>query len=83
MDALDGNAIAGELHAIFGVEMTTATGVCASCGAGGYLGEIAVYLRAPGSVGRCRSCDSVLLVISEIRGIACVDFGGFAELNER
>jgi hypothetical protein len=77
---LDGNAIAGDLHTIFGREMTIATGVCASCGATGYLAEIAVYTRAPGSVGRCRSCDSVLLVLSEIRGVTCVDLRGFAEL---
>ena len=81
MDSLDGNAIAGDLYAIFGREMTIATGVCASCGATGYLAEIAVYTRVPGSVGRCRSCDSVLLVLSEIRGVTCVDLRGFAELS--
>jgi hypothetical protein len=80
MDALDGNAIAGDLHAAFGREMTVATGVCASCGATGYIAEIAVYMRGPGSVGRCRSCDAVLLVLSEIRGITCVDLRGFTEL---
>ena len=31
---LDGNAIAGLLGEIFAVEMTTAHGTCASCGAG-------------------------------------------------
>ena len=80
-DPLDGNAIAGDLHVIFGREMTIATGVCASCGATGYLAEIVVYTRAPGSVGRCRNCDNVLLVLSEIRGITCVDLCGFAELT--
>ena len=33
MDALDGNAIGGLLHDVFGTEMTTATGTCANCGA--------------------------------------------------
>jgi hypothetical protein len=32
MDAPDGNAIAGLLHDGFGSEMTTATGICATCG---------------------------------------------------
>ena len=77
---LDGHAIAGDLHAIFGREMTIATGVCASCGATGYLAEIVVYRRAPGSVGRCRSCDNLLLVLSEIRGVTCVDLRGFSDL---
>jgi hypothetical protein len=30
MDALDGNAIAGELYTAFGHEMTTAVGTCIS-----------------------------------------------------
>ena len=35
MDALDGNAIAGLLHEVFSSEMTTATGICATCGSAG------------------------------------------------
>jgi hypothetical protein len=81
-ESLDANAIAGDLYVAFGREMTTATGVCASCGASGYLAEIAVYVRAPGRVGRCRTCESVLLVLSEIRGITCVDLRGFAALDD-
>jgi Family of unknown function (DUF6510) len=33
MDALDGNAIAGELFTAFGREMTTVVGTCTRCGA--------------------------------------------------
>ena len=33
MEALDGNAIAGLLQEVFGTEMTTALGMCATCGA--------------------------------------------------
>jgi uncharacterized protein DUF6510 len=80
MDALDGNAIAGDLHAVFGCEMTVATCTCGACGASSYLAEIAVYLRAPGVVGRCRSCDNVLLVLTAIRGVTCVDGAGLADL---
>ena len=32
MAALDGNAIAGTLVAVFDTELTTAIGACASCG---------------------------------------------------
>ena len=32
MATLDGNAIAGMLEAVFGAEMTTASGACAGCG---------------------------------------------------
>jgi len=78
MDALDGNAIGGLLHEVFGVEMTTATGACASCGATGCVAEFDVYLQAPGTVARCRSCGSVLMVLVTVRGVTCVDLGGLA-----
>jgi hypothetical protein len=81
MDALDGNAIGGLLREVFGVEMTTARGVCGHCGAAGPVAEMVVYLRAPGTVVRCRSCGAVLMVLVEIRGIACVDRGGLADLE--
>jgi hypothetical protein len=51
---LDGNAISGTMMAVFGHEMTTELGTCASCGARSMVGEFRVYLRAPGEVARCR-----------------------------
>lgn len=67
MDALDGNAIAGQLEAYFGSDMTTARGACAHCGTVSQVAELAVYDRAPGAVARCRSCGSVVMVVVEIR----------------
>jgi hypothetical protein len=81
MEALDGNAIAGQLVEVFGAEMTTVTGTCGTCGSSGQVAELVVYLRAPGTVARCRACDSVLLVLTRIRGLNCVDLGGFADLG--
>jgi hypothetical protein len=78
MEALDGNAIAGQLFEIFGAEMTTTTGVCANCGASAQVAEFAVYLRAPGTVARCRYCDNVLMVLARVREITCVDLRGLA-----
>jgi hypothetical protein len=78
MDALDGNAIAGTLVAVFGREMTTATGICASCGTRIVVGELGVYLRTPGTVVRCRRCDNVVMVLVEARGVTCVDLRGLA-----
>jgi hypothetical protein len=83
MDALDGNAIAGMLVDVFGVEMTTYIGVCAGCGATAQVGEFEVYLRAPGMVARCRICRSVLMVLVTIRGLTCVDQRGLARLEQR
>jgi uncharacterized protein DUF6510 len=81
MDALDGNAIAGMLMDAFGAEMTTATGVCGSCGTQGLVAELAVYMRAPGAVARCRTCGNVVMVLVEIRGTTRVDTSGFAALE--
>ena len=68
MEPLDGNAIAGQLFDVFGVEMTTASGTCASCGATAQIAELMVYLRAPGAVVRCPVCGAVLIVLTELRG---------------
>jgi hypothetical protein len=81
MEALDGNAIAGSLVDVFGVEMTTVIAVCAGCGAGGRVAELQVYLRAPGAVARCRACSSILMVLVSVRGITCVDLRGLAALE--
>jgi DNA-directed RNA polymerase subunit RPC12/RpoP len=64
MDPLDGNAIAGELFAHFGHEMTTAVGRCRHCGARGQIAELVVYARAPGTVVRCPSCGNVVIVVA-------------------
>lgn len=81
MDALDGNAIGGLLLEVFDAEMTTATGTCGNCGAVAQVAELVVYLQAPGTVARCRTCESVLLVIVEARGVKCVDLRGLAAVE--
>ena len=81
MEALDGNAIGGLLIEVFGAELTAATGTCAHCGAVAQVAELVVYLEAPGTVARCRSCESVLLVIVEARGVKCVDLRGLAAVE--
>jgi hypothetical protein len=78
---LDGNAIAGLLVDVFGREMTTASGTCASCGASGEVAGFVVYTRAPGTVARCAACSSVLMVLVTIREITCVDLRGLASLE--
>jgi len=81
MDALDGNAIAGLLRDVFGTEMTTAAGVCASCGAHAQVAEFQVYLHAPGTVARCRFCGAMLMVLVTVRGFVCVDLRGLSHLE--
>jgi hypothetical protein len=50
-------------------------------GASAPVGELAVYLRAPGTVVRCRSCGSVLMVFSTVRSVTCVDLRGLKSLT--
>jgi len=61
---LDGNALAGVLHDIFGREMTDENCCCAHCGAVNALGAVRVY-RAAGDVMRCPNCGNVLIVIAQ------------------
>jgi hypothetical protein len=81
MDALDGNAIAGLLHDVFGNEMTTAASACGHCGDERPVAELVAYVRAPGTVVRCRTCLSVLMVMVEVREVICVDLSGLAALE--
>jgi hypothetical protein len=81
MEALDGNSIAGTLVAVFDAELTTAIGTCARCRRRSLVGELAVYLRGPGTVVRCRHCGDVVMVIVESRGARCVDLRGLEALE--
>ena len=64
MDALDGNAIAGDLFAAFGREMTTAVGRCTNCGARSAVAELRVYVSGPGAVAHCPGCGTVAIVVA-------------------
>jgi len=59
---LDGNAVAGLLQEVFAVEMTTAIGTCAACGAAEAVGATHVF-RGAGIVVCCPHCDNVLMKI--------------------
>ena len=81
MRPLDGNAIAGVLHDVFGGDMTLAGATCVHCGQTGLLADLAVHIGGPGIVGRCRSCENLLVVITERRGLYCVDVTGVSSLS--
>jgi len=83
MNPLDGNAIGGLLHEVFGTEMTDAAGTCVTCGQTGPVAQAVVYLDAPGTVVRCRNCSSVLMVFARVHERYCVDLRGLAVLEAR
>jgi hypothetical protein len=78
MMPVDGNAIAGTLADVFGHEMTLAGVACVHCGQAGVLADVMVYVGGPGIIGRCRSCENLLVVITERRGMYCVDLTGLS-----
>ncbi len=81
MTALDGNAAAGLLRDVFGVEMTAVIAECVSCGDRGRIAETMAYIRGPGVVLRCRACSSVVVVVTVVHGINCVDVSGFGDIE--
>jgi len=84
MDALrlDGNAAGGLLGELFGVDVTTAVGTCAGCGASDPVGAVHVY-RAAGLVLRCPHCDAVLARIVEAEERCWIDLTGLRALEMR
>jgi ribosomal protein S27E len=81
METLDGNAVAGLLYEVFGEEMTTAIITCAGCGVIAAVAEAVVYPSAPGAIIRCRACGRLLMAITEVNDVYCVDLRGIAALQ--
>ena len=80
-DRLDGNAAAGALSEVLAVEMTAATATCAACGDARPIGELGAYLRAPGVVLRCVTCDAVQIRLVRAPGRAWLDLRGVRVLQ--
>lgn len=73
---VDGNAVAGMLRAIFGVEMTTAVEQCAHCGSVAEVGELLAFTHAPAAVLRCPRCENVVIRVSRTPYATYVDMRG-------
>jgi stage V sporulation protein SpoVS len=77
---LDGNAVAGVLREVFAVEMTTAVGTCAGCGATEPLGAVRAF-RGAGIVLRCPHCDNALAKIVESETRTWISLPGIRSLE--
>lgn len=73
---VDGNAIAGQLEEIFGRDMTMTVARCASCAAEAMLATLMAFVRGPGAVLRCPSCESVIARIVETPTSTYIDARG-------
>ena len=80
MNYLDGNAAAGELSRIFAMDITSAEGQCANCGAKRHFAEAHLYVRCPGLVARCALCEHVLLRFVNAGGRLLLDLRGMTYL---
>jgi uncharacterized protein DUF6510 len=78
---LDGNALAGRLEAMFGVDMTAVPGRCAHCHTINMIGAMRVHMGGPGAVVRCPACDEVVLRVVETTEATYVDARGAAYLR--
>jgi hypothetical protein len=78
---VDGNAIAGALEMAFAGDVTVVPGRCAHCGAINAIGAMHAYVRGPGAVLRCPSCDGVVLRVVETSEATYVDLRGAAYLR--
>ena len=78
---LDGNAVAGVLQDIFGMEMTANPAECASCGKVSELGGLMAFTQAPGAVLRCPACEAVILTIVQTPDAIYLDARGAAYLK--
>ena len=78
---LDGNAVAGMLQAIFGVEMTITSLICAQCGRTSMMGEMQAFTQSPGVVLRCPGCERVMLRLAQMPGATLLDARGVMYLR--
>jgi hypothetical protein len=77
---LDGNALAGLFHQLFGAELTDTPRGCQSCGAVRPVGAHRLY-RGAGMVLRCPVCSDVALRIAILPGRYVLHFAGTWRLD--
>jgi Family of unknown function (DUF6510) len=80
-DPLDGNATAGDFADIFAFDSTTAITTCATCHHTHAVATLHAYLRAPGMVLRCASCDAVQIRLVRSPARAWLDVRGIDMLE--
>ncbi len=81
MPYVDGNMLDGPLRELFAVDLSTATGRCASCGVTGPMAGLHVYSHAPGLVARCPACAGVMLRLVRAPDRAWLDLRGATYLQ--
>jgi phage FluMu protein Com len=78
---VDGSALAGVLTAAFGSDMTAIPSRCTHCGTVSVVAQLRAYVRGPGAVLRCPTCEGVVVRIVETADATYVDARGAAYLR--
>ena len=78
---LDGNAAAGLLYEVFGVEMTASHAECSACGREGEMGTLLAFTHSPGVVLRCPACEAVMVRVVVTPGAVYLDARGAVYLR--
>lgn len=78
---LDGNAVAGDLTELFGIDMTSNDAECAHCRQVSAVGAMLAFTQVPGIVLRCPSCESVMVRIVRTPRGTYVDVRGAVYLR--
>jgi hypothetical protein len=78
---LDGNALAGPLGAVFSIDITSVTAVCAGCGRSDRLATVHVYGAPMGLIARCAGCGEVMVRYAETSAGRALDLRGVSVLR--
>ena len=78
MTHVDGNALAGTLVDVLGIDSTDATGECSGCRHRSELARAHAYVTAMGVVARCEACHEVLAVVVRTPRDVIINLSGLA-----
>ncbi|MFB4349779.1 DUF6510 family protein [Microbacterium sp. CR_7] len=78
---VDGNAIAGQVLDILGIDVTALRGTCDGCGSDACLAEAVVELDDSAAIVRCRTCTRTLFTLLHTDERPRLVFGSLRSLS--
>lgn len=78
---VDGNAIAGQVLDILGIDVTALRGTCVGCGTDACLAEAVVEIDARVAIVRCRACTRTLFTVLHTDASARLVFASLGSLS--
>ncbi|WP_144875596.1 DUF6510 family protein [Microbacterium sp. 1.5R] len=78
---VDGNAIAGQVLDILGIDVTALHGTCDGCGCDACLAEAVVEIDTSAAIVRCRTCTRTLFTVLHADPTPRLVFGSLRSLS--